>query len=162
MNPGTPEYLCPPCSRLLTGPHLELGWDESFWGGLYCSLKDIQTIPGPDSLTVESQEQPVVMETTRVPHGPRWSLSHAQHRLPSWEPLLRIQLGEKTMGLDMANQETQTNRQMQLIRQKSIQINNPGEQPGQFMINLTHFCKQIQSAKLAFCSFLSRREVKTP
>ena len=30
------------------------------------------------------------------------------------------------------------------------------------MINLTYFCKLIQSVKMAFGSFLSIREVKTP
>ena len=30
------------------------------------------------------------------------------------------------------------------------------------MINLTYFCKLTQSAKMAFDSFLSIREVKTP
>ena len=55
-------------------------------------------IPGPDPVIIESQEQSLVMETTKVPHGSTHGLSHVQYCLSTWEPLLKVGNGLEDTG----------------------------------------------------------------
>ena len=133
------------CLRLLTGPLLA-------FVGLAFSCVIVLLIAGCLNELWSRPTDSWELGAALSPEDNQSPLSHVQQCLSSREPWLTWPIGRRR----------HENRQIQQIRQKSRQINHPGGQPWQFMINLTYFCKLIQSAKMAFGSFLSIREVKTP